>query len=92
MYNNRTPFNQDLSQRDVSHVQDMSSMFYQSEMNHSISDWNVGNVTKIEVMFKIANLIKTLANGMLAVSQQCLRCSLCIIIPHFLTKIYLNGM
>jgi len=45
--NSRTPhpFNQDISNWDVSKVQYMDAMFANSKFNQNLSSWNVSNVT-----------------------------------------------
>ena len=44
-------FNQDISRWDVSNVENMSSMFEDSDFNNDISRWNVSKVTNKESMF-----------------------------------------
>ncbi|WP_422105426.1 BspA family leucine-rich repeat surface protein [Winogradskyella sp.] len=45
----------DITNWDVSHVQDMSSLFRDSNFNQNIVSWNVGNVTNMFSMFLGAN-------------------------------------
>ena len=48
----RTDFNGDISNWDVSNVKDMSYMFYNcKKFNHDISSWDVSNVTNMSNMF-----------------------------------------
>ena len=45
-------FNQDISNWDVSNVENMSNMFYECEsFNQDISNWDVSNVTDMRYMF-----------------------------------------
>jgi len=46
-----TPFNQDISNWDVSNVINMQSMFSQSAFNQDIGNWDVSNVTNMSSMF-----------------------------------------
>ena len=45
-------FNGDISQWNVSNVEDMDSMFYESEFNGDISSWNVSKVKNMREMFR----------------------------------------
>lgn len=47
-----TPFNQDISDWNVSNVTDMSYMFYSSNFNQPIGSWDVSNVTNMGSMFE----------------------------------------
>ena len=47
-----TPFNQDISNWDVSNVTDMGYLFYESPFNQPIGDWDVSNVTDMNGMFE----------------------------------------
>ena len=47
----RSEFNGNISEWDVSKVTDMSSMFYHSAFNGDISRWNVSKVTDMSSMF-----------------------------------------
>ena len=50
-----TPFNQDISNWDVSHGPNMQGMFNTATaFNQDISSWKVDNVTNMGVMFKYA--------------------------------------
>ena len=51
----RGPFNQDISNWNVSNVTDMSYMFYKNDFNQDIFNWNVSNVTGMRYMFGKAN-------------------------------------
>ena len=47
-----TPFNGDISKWDVSHVTDMSHMFFQAEVfNGDISKWHVSSANSMDKMF-----------------------------------------
>ena len=47
-------FNGDISEWDVSNVEDMGAMFSDSKFNGDISKWDVSNVTNMEYMFNKA--------------------------------------
>jgi len=49
-YGNQS-FNQDISNWDVSHVNNMSAMFRASTYNQSIANWDVSQVTNMSSMF-----------------------------------------
>ena len=49
-------FNGDISKWDVSNVENMASMFWNSNFNGDISKWNVSNVINTEYMFYISNV------------------------------------
>ena len=51
MFGQTTLFNSDISNWNVSNVQNMSSMFQTSPFNGDISNWNVSNVTNMQQMF-----------------------------------------
>ena len=54
LFNDRgilSKFNGDISKWNVSKVEDMSSMFFQSQFNGDISQWDVSNVTSMFAMF-----------------------------------------
>jgi surface protein len=56
LFHKRTAFNQDISNWDVSNVNNMISMFQDAEsFNQPIGDWDVSNVTRMEFMFYGAN-------------------------------------
>ena len=56
LFHKRTAFNQDISNWDVSNVNNMNSMFRDAEsFNQPIGDWDVSNVTRMEFMFSRAN-------------------------------------
>ena len=55
---NFSDFNGDISQWDVSNVEDMSNMFEGSKFNGNISKWDVSNVTDMSKMFR-----KSVFNG-----------------------------
>ena len=56
LFHKRTAFNQDISNWDVSNVNNMNSMFQDAEsFNQPIGDWDVSNVTRMEFMFSGAN-------------------------------------
>ena len=56
LFHKRTAFNQDISNWDVSNVNNMSSMFRDAEsFNQPIDVWDVSNVTRMELMFSGAN-------------------------------------
>ena len=56
LFHKRTAFNQDISNWDVSNVNNMNSMFRDAEsFNQPIGDWDVSNVTRMELMFSGAN-------------------------------------
>ena len=56
LFMHRRAFNQDISNWDVSNVNNMVSMFQGAEaFNQSIGDWDVSNVTRMEFMFSGAN-------------------------------------
>jgi surface protein len=46
-----SPFNQDISNWDVSNVTVMKSMFKKSSFNQSINNWNTSKVTNMQGMF-----------------------------------------
>ena len=48
----KNPFNQNISQWDVSNVTDMSRMFRNSRFDGDISQWDVSNVTDMSGMFR----------------------------------------
>ena len=47
-----SPFNQDISQWDVSNAYDMLSVFENSEFAGNISQWNTSNVYAMSNMFR----------------------------------------
>ena len=49
-------FNGDISNWDVSNVNNMAYMFRNSEFNGDISNWDVSNVTNMKYMFKYSPL------------------------------------
>ena len=52
LFHKRTAFNQDISNWDVSNVNNMNSMFQDAEsFNQPVGDWDVSNVTRMEFMF-----------------------------------------
>ena len=56
LFHKRTAFNQDISNWDVSNVNNMNSMFQDAEsFNQPIGDWDVSNVTRMKLMFSGAN-------------------------------------
>ena len=56
LFHKRAAFNQDISNWDVSNVNNMSSMFRDAEsFNQPIDVWDVSNVTRMELMFSGAN-------------------------------------
>ena len=48
---NKSQFNNDIGQWDVSSVQDISDMFYDGKFNGDISNWNAINVQYVEDIF-----------------------------------------
>jgi len=56
LFNGKTAFNQDISNWDVSNVNNMNGMFRNAEsFNQPIDIWNVSNVTQMKEMFNGAN-------------------------------------
>ena len=55
-------FNRDISNWNVSNVEDMSFMFYNSEFNQDISNWNVKNVKNMEAMFLRSQFNQDISN------------------------------
>ena len=52
-------FNGDISNWDVSNVEDMGGMFsYSMKFNCDISKWNVSNVKSMDKMFNFCNALK----------------------------------
>lgn len=48
-------FNGDISEWDVSNVEDMTAMFFASKFNGDISEWDVSNVNDMSMMFCQSN-------------------------------------
>lgn len=59
LFNNRSGFNQDISNWDVSNVNDMSKMFYNTAFNRPIEIWDVNNVENMKLMFGKARRFNT---------------------------------
>ena len=57
-------FNQNISNWDVSNVENMCYMFYNSKFNRDISNWDVSNVENMEYMFYKSNSIRIFLIGM----------------------------
>jgi surface protein len=55
-------FNGDISKWNVSHVTDMSEMFYKSKFNGDISEWNVSSVKNMNSMFCNASFNGDISN------------------------------
>ena len=58
-------FNGDISRWDVSHVEDMQAMFYNSAFdgsNGSIVDWDVSNVTNMHAIFTKCTFCQDISN------------------------------
>ena len=55
LFQNKTEFNDDISDWNTINIKNMSSMFYQAyKFNKSINDWNVSNVINMSYMFYYA--------------------------------------
>ena len=59
--NNLYKFNGDISNWDVSKVENMEGMFYCSKFNGNISKWNVNKVTNMQSMFAHSNFNKDIS-------------------------------
>ena len=63
----KSSFNGDISEWNVSNVNDMEGMFLNSQFtgeNGDISKWDVGNVENMRGMFTMAKFNGDLSNGM----------------------------
>jgi surface protein len=55
LFDDKTTFNSDISNWDVSNVTTMSYMFRNTPFNQDISSWNVSNVVNMSFMFRNSN-------------------------------------
>ena len=61
MFNNCRNFNSDLSNWDVSNVEDMTCMFYNcKKLNFDLSKWDISKVKDMAVMFYNCNNLKNI--------------------------------
>ena len=56
------PFNQDISNWDVSNVTDMSYLFFWTTFNQDISNWDVSSVTNMNSMFRRSDFNQPIGN------------------------------
>ena len=61
-YESTFNFNGNISNWDVSNVEDMNHMFYSSEFNGDISNWDVSNVENMEYMFAYSKFNGDISN------------------------------
>ena len=61
-FDGRTEFNANISNWNVSNVNDMGGMFYETSFNQDISNWNVGNVTYMNGMFSKSSFNQDISN------------------------------
>ena len=55
LFENNLKFNGDISNWNVSNVENMEDMFYWSKFNGDLSDWDVSNVNNMYSMFAYSN-------------------------------------
>ena len=60
----KSEFNDDISNWDVSYVEEMTSMFSHSEFNGDISKWDVSKVENMNSMFYYSNFNEIYLIGM----------------------------
>ena len=81
-------FNGDISDWDVSNVQNMARMFQDSRFNGDLSNWDVSNVEDMGEMFRKSQFNAIFQAGM---SAMCKTCAGCLWILD-LTATFLAGM